>query len=122
MESMYQRGKIQDESLYYETLKHTGEFPIIGVNTFLSKDGSPTILPKEVIRANKAEKEAQINGKEALHDSFEDRRESIKEALKEAAIKHKNLFVVLMEATKVCSLGELTHAMYEVGGQYRRNM
>ena len=122
MESMYQRGKIQDESLYYETLKHTGEFPIIGVNTFLSKDGSPTVLPKEVIRAEPEEKELQISGKNEVHDAFGEARKSIKADLKQAAIDHKNVFEILMEATKVCSLGELTNAMYDVGGQYRRNM
>lgn len=122
MESMYQRGKIQDESLYYETLKHTGEYPIIGVNTFLSKDGSPTVLPKEVIRAEKAEKDLQISGKEDLHRAFEDQRTKAKLQLQKAAVAHENVFAHLMEATKVCSLGELTNAMYEVGGQYRRNM
>ncbi len=122
MESMYQRGKIQDESLHYETLKHTGEYPIIGVNTFLNKEGSPTVLPKEVIRAEKAEKELQIRGKEKLHEANVDARKEQIEILKEAAIKHKNVFEVLMEATKVCSLGDLTQSMYKVGGQYRRNM
>ena len=122
MESMYQRGKIQDESLYYETLKHSGEFPIIGVNTFLSKDGSPTVLPKEVIRAEVAEKEMQIKSKNELQEAFVDRREEVKILLQEAAVKHENVFEVLIEATKVCSLGELTNAMYKVGGQYRRNM
>lgn len=122
MESMYQRGKIQDESLYYETLKHTGEFPIIGVNTFLSKDGSPTVLPKEVIRAEVEEKELQISSKNDLHKAFEERRKKAKLAIQKAATKHENVFHELVEATKVCSLGELTNAMYDVGGQYRRNM
>ncbi len=122
MESMYQRGKIQDESLHYETLKHTGEYPIIGVNTFLNKEGSPTVLPKEVIRAEKEEKELQIKGKEKLHQANTDRRNDQMEILKAAAIQHKNVFEVLMEATKICSLGDLTQSMYKVGGQYRRNM
>ncbi len=122
MESMYQRGKIQDESLYYETLKHTGEFPIIGVNTFLSKDGSPTVLPKEVIRAEVEEKELQISSKNALHKAFEKQRATSKSSIQLAATNHQNIFDELIEATKVCSLGELTNAMYEVGGQYRRNM
>ena len=122
MESMYQRGKIQDESLYYETLKHTGEFPIIGVNTFLSKDGSPTVLPKEVIRAETSEKESQIKSKNELQAAFEEKRAEMRTQIQEAAVSHENIFMHLIEATKVCSLGELTHAMYEVGGQYRRNM
>lgn len=122
MESMYQRGKIQDESLHYETLKHTGEYPIIGVNTFLNKEGSPTVLPKEVIRAEKAEKELQIKGKEDLHKAHPQTRLDQMENIKNAAILHKNVFEVLMDATKVCSLGDLTQSMYKVGGQYRRNM
>ena len=122
MESMYQRGKIQDESLHYETLKHTGEYPIIGVNTFLNKEGSPTVLPKEVIRAEKEEKEMQILGKERLHEANKEKRKEQIENIKNAAILHKNVFEVLMDATKVCSLGDLTQSMYKVGGQYRRNM
>ncbi len=122
MESMYQRGKIQEESLYYETLKHTGEFPIIGVNTFLSKDGSPTIIPEEVIRATEEEKQAQIDTLVALKKANGDRKEAQLKVLQLAAIKNENLFGCLIEAVKYCSLGEITHAMYEVGGQYRRNM
>ncbi|GAB5550519.1 MAG: methylmalonyl-CoA mutase family protein [Saprospiraceae bacterium] len=122
METMYQRGKIQEESLYYETLKHTGEYPIIGVNTFLSSDGSPTITPKEVIRSNEAEKEGQIQNLEALHQVNE--QASIKEltALQNAALANENVFEKLMEATKVCSLGQITDALFKVGGQYRRSM
>lgn len=122
METMYQRGKIQEESLYYETLKHTGEYPIIGVNTFLSADGSPTITPKEVIRSNEAEKEGQIQNLEALHQVNE--QASIKEltALQSAALANENVFEKLMDATKVCSLGQITEALFKVGGQYRRSM
>lgn len=122
METMYQRSKIQEESLHYETLKHTGEYPIIGVNTFLSSKGSPTILPAEVIRATEEEKQFQIKTKELLHQTH--KIEAIKELkeLQEAAIQNKNLFEIIMEASKVCSLGQLTTAMFEVGGQYRRNM
>ncbi len=122
MESMYQRGKIQEESLYYETLKHTGEFPIIGVNTFLSKEGSPTIIPEEVIRATEEEKQAQIKTLEALKKANVDIKAKTLKALQLAAIKNENLFGYLIEAVKSCSLGEITNAMYEVGGQYRRNM
>ena len=122
METMYQRGKIQEESLYYETLKHTGEYPIIGVNTFLSSKGSPTIVPAEVIRATEQEKEDQIQTLKNLHEG---NAKEAKEALKriqQAAIQNKNVFEELMEAAKICSLGQITTALFEVGGQYRRNM
>jgi methylmalonyl-CoA mutase len=122
METMYQRGKIQEESLYYETLKHTGEFPIIGVNTFLSSKGSPTILPKEVIRATTEEKEYQIEMLGQLHEASKDLQEKLLSDLQHAAIANKNMFEELMEACKVCSLGQITDALFEVGGQYRRNM
>jgi methylmalonyl-CoA mutase len=122
METMYQRGKIQEESLYYETLKHTGEYPIIGVNTFLNSKGSPTVTPGEVIRATKEEKEYQIETLRLLNDRFEKEAKESLDKLQDAAIKNKNLFSELMEATKFCSLGQITNAMFEVGGQYRRNM
>lgn len=122
MESMYQRGKIQEESLYYETKKHTGEMPIIGVNTFLSSKGSPTILPKEVIRATKEEKELQIHNLEQMHKGNAHKAEQILKELQQTALKNENTFDALMEASKYCSLGQITHAMFEVGGQYRRNM
>jgi len=122
METMYQRGKIQEESLYYEMLKHTGEFPIIGVNTFLNKKGSPTIIPAEVIRATLEEKEYQIAMLEALHESKAATAEEGLQQIQEAAIQNANIFEVLMEAAKHCSLGQITNALFEVGGQYRRNM
>lgn len=122
METMYQRGKIQEESLYYETLKHTGEFPIIGVNTFLSSKGSPTILPKEVIRATPEEKEYQIEMLGQLHHARRDEADRAIAQVKEAAVQNENVFSVLMEAAKVCSLGQISQALFEVGGQYRRNM
>lgn len=122
METMYQRSKIQEESLYYETLKHTGEFPIIGVNTFLSSKGSPTILPKEVIRATTEEKEAQIDMLKALHQRNADKAEEMIQHVQKAAIQNENIFEELMEACKYCSLGQITSALFEVGGQYRRNM
>ncbi|HEX5171889.1 MAG TPA: methylmalonyl-CoA mutase family protein, partial [Cyclobacteriaceae bacterium] len=122
METMYQRGKIQEESLYYETLKHTGEYSIIGVNTFLSSKGSPTILPREVIRATTEEKEYQINMLQSLHDFQRERSAGGLEAVQHAATQNTNIFEALMEATKVCSLGQLTKALFDVGGQYRRNM
>ena len=122
METMYQRGKIQEESLYYETLKHTGEYPIIGVNTFLSSQGSPTVLPREVIRATEEEKRAQIGNLRALHQFRAEQAPGALAALQEAAIAGENLFDHLMTAGKYCSLGQISNALFEVGGQYRRNM
>jgi len=122
METMYQRSKIQEESLYYETLKHTGEFPIIGVNTFLSSKGSPTILPKEVIRATKEEKEFQIDTLTSLHKRNEGESKDLLKSLQQSALRNENVFDKLMEVCKYCSLGEITVALFEVGGQYRRNM
>jgi methylmalonyl-CoA mutase len=122
METMYQRSKIQEESLYYETLKHTGEFPIIGVNTFLSSKGSPTIVPAEVIRAEEGEKQYQIEMLRNLHKSKEAKAQTSIAAIQKAAIQNQNMFAQLMEATKHCSLGQITSALFEVGGQYRRNM
>ena len=122
METMYQRSKIQEESLYYETLKHTGEFPIIGVNTFLSSKGSPTVIPAEVIRATEEEKAYQIEMLSNLQQANTDTVSNQIELLQNAAIKNENMFALLMEATKVCSLGQITSGLFEVGGQYRRNM
>jgi methylmalonyl-CoA mutase len=122
MERMYQRNKIQEESLHYEHLKHTGELPLIGVNTFLNKAGSPTILPAEVIRATKEEKELQIENLYAFWKRNEAKSEAALKRLKEVAISNGNLFAELMETVKYCSLGQITHALYEVGGQYRRSM
>ncbi|WP_179345619.1 methylmalonyl-CoA mutase family protein [Winogradskyella ursingii] len=120
METMYQRSKIQEESLYYETLKHNGEFPIIGVNTFLSSQGSPTIQPKEVIRATEEEKQFQIKTLENLHDAHD--TDELLKNLQNKAINNENIFEALMDVCKVCSLGQITSALFEVGGQYRRNM
>ncbi len=122
METMYQRGKIQEESLYYETLKHTGEYPIIGVNTFLSSKGSPTILPQEVIRATTEEKEYQIKMLRNLQAFQAEKTQAAVERIQDAAVQNQNIFNELMEASKACSLGQITKALFEVGGQYRRNM
>ncbi|WP_445721021.1 methylmalonyl-CoA mutase family protein [Flavobacterium sp.] len=122
METMYQRSKIQEESLYYETLKHTGEFPIIGVNTFLSSKGSPTVIPAEVIRATEEEKQYQIDMLNNLHKTSAEKVAEQLNVIQEAAINNQNIFEKLMDATKVCSLGQITSALFEVGGQYRRNM
>ncbi len=122
METMYQRSKIQEESLYYETLKHTGEFPIIGVNTFLSSKGSPTVLPREVIRATEEEKQYQIAMKNRLQEAYGDKQEDLLRNLQLAAINNRNMFEELMEVCKYSSLGQITDSLFEVGGQYRRNM
>jgi len=122
MERMYQRNKIQEESLYYESLKHNGELPLIGVNTFLNKKGSPTVLPGEVIRSTKEEKEQQIQNLHAFWKRNEKQSAEMLSRLKQVAINNGNIFTELMETVKYCSLGQITHALFEVGGQYRRNM
>jgi len=122
METMYQRSKIQEESLYYESLKNSGKLPIMGVNTFLSSKGSPTILPGEVIRSTDEEKQYQISMLDQLHASWREDSAATIRQLKHTATQNMNIFESLMEATKVCSIGQITHALFEVGGQYRRNM
>ena len=122
MERMFQRMQIQEESLHYERLKHSGEMPIIGVNTFLSSEGSPTNVAGEVIRATQEEKESQIQTLEKLHKTYDDQADEALDKVRNAAIENENIFEALMDATKVCSLGQITQALFEVGGQYRRNM
>ncbi|HND84043.1 MAG TPA: methylmalonyl-CoA mutase family protein, partial [Chitinophagales bacterium] len=122
METMYQRSKIQEESMYYETKKHTGELPLIGVNTFLSSKGSPTVLPQEVIRSTQEEKDKQISNLKALHTRNSDKANLHLQQLQQAALNNQNLFDVLMDTVKYCSLGQITNALFEVGGQYRRSM
>lgn len=122
METMYQRNTIQEESLYYETMKHSGEYPIIGVNTFLSKDGSKTVIPQEIIRSTPDEKKQQIaNVRDLRRRNVLVATEALRD-LKQSAINNDNIFDRLMEAAKVCSLGEMSDALYRVGGRYRRNM
>jgi isobutyryl-CoA mutase len=122
MERMYQRSKIQDESLYYETLKHDGSLPIVGVNTFLDPKGSPTANPPEVIRATKSEKDYAIRARDAFSARNAAASPAALEAIRRSALDGGNVFEALMEACKVCTLGELSGALYQVGGQYRRNM
>lgn len=122
MERMYQRTKIQEESLYYESRKHSGELPIVGVNTFLGAGGSPTVVPNEVIRSTAEEKEYAIVSLEAFHQRNADQAEAALGGLERAAVEHENLFASLMEVAKVCSLGQISGALYAVGGRYRRNM
>jgi methylmalonyl-CoA mutase len=122
METMYQRGKIQEESLHYEMLKHTGELPLVGVNTFLSKEGSPTMLPAGVIRSTEEEKLAQIAACEAVKKAQADRVPEELEKLKLTAVQNRNVFEAILNASKRCTLGQMTQALYAIGGKYRRNM
>ncbi|WP_411824491.1 methylmalonyl-CoA mutase family protein [Leptospira sp. 'Mane'] len=122
MERMYQRNKIQEESLHYETLKHTGEYPIIGVNTFLSKNGSPTVIPGEVIRSTDEEKKKQISNLQLFQKRNEKDSDPAIQTLKKTSKEKGNVFGELLETVKVASLGQISQALYEVGGQYRRNM
>jgi len=122
MEKMYQRNKIQEESLYYEHKKHSGELPLIGVNTFLSSQGSPTIIPQEVIRSTEEEKHFQINTCINFEKRNADKCANALNQLQKIAMANGNLFEELMETVKYCSLGQITNALYEVGGKYRRNM
>jgi methylmalonyl-CoA mutase len=122
METMYQRNKIQEESMYYEMLKHTGEYPIIGVNTFLSSKGSPTVIPQEVIRSTTEEKEFQIKMLNELKAGNIEKGQEMLAKIQQVAIHNGNIFEALMETVKYCSLGQITNALFEVGGQYRRNM
>ena len=122
MESMYQRGKIQDESLYYEAKKHSGELPIVGVNTFLPENESDLVRETALIRSSDDEKRAQIDNVGALADRFAAERDAALLRLKEVAKRGGNVFGELMEAVKTCSLGSISHALFDVGGAYRRNM
>ena len=122
METMYQRNKIQEESMYYETLKHSGELPIMGVNTFLNPDPPKDDMEIELARSTEEEKIMQISDLEKFHQFHASEQEVMMERLSEAALKNGNLFEVLMDAAQVCSLGQITQQLYQLGGQYRRNM
>ena len=122
MEKMYQRSKIQEESMHYEHLKHTGEYPIIGVNTFLDAKGSPTIIPQEVIRSTSEEKEMQIQNVMAVQKRSSQKTTECLQQIKNTALQQQNIFTSLMEAAKYCSLGQISNSLYNIGGQYRRNM
>ncbi len=121
METMYQRSKIQEESLKYETLKHNGHIPLIGVNTFLNSEGSPTIIPQEVIRSTQEERDAIITAKDHFIKRHEEVAESALETLKVNGFKNENLFQRIMEVSKICTLGQISNTLYEIGGEYRRN-
>lgn len=122
METGYQRGKIQEESLYYEQLKHDGTLPIIGVNTFRNPDGDPIPQKLELARSSEAEKQSQLDRLAAFQQSRADAAPAMLQRLRQAVIDNQNVFAVLMDAVRVCSLGQISHALFEVGGQYRRNM
>jgi methylmalonyl-CoA mutase len=122
MERQYQRTKIQEESLYYERLKESGEYPIVGVNTFLSKEGSPFVIPTELIRSSDEAKNRQISNLRAFQDRNGEVSEQTLRDLQAAAVGGENLFEQLMETSKTASLGQMSNALYAVGGQYRRNM
>jgi methylmalonyl-CoA mutase len=122
METGYQRGRIQDESMHYEHLKHTGELPIIGVNTFRNPHGDPIPEKLELARSTDEEKRSQLDRLRGFHAANADESEALLERLRRAVIDEANVFAVLMEAVRVCSLGQITRTLFEVGGQYRRNM
>ena len=124
METGYQRSKIQDESIYYEKLKHTGELPIVGVNTFRDPDANLEELAEcvELSRATEAEKQSQLARLEAFKKRNQSQAPEALKRLQKAALSEDNIFAELMEAVKVCSLGQITQALYGVGGRYRRNM
>ncbi|MGB0682899.1 MAG: fused isobutyryl-CoA mutase/GTPase IcmF [Magnetovibrionaceae bacterium] len=122
METGYQRGKIQDESLYYETLKHDGRLPIVGVNTFLAEGGEAEIPTPELARSTDDEKQSQINRLRAFQKDHGGEAERVLAQLRKVAAEDGNVFAVLMEAVRSCSLGQISQALFEVGGEYRRNM
>jgi methylmalonyl-CoA mutase len=122
METGYQRGKIQDESMHYEMLKHTGELPIIGVNTFRNPRGDQVMDKLELARSTEAEKASQLERLHAFHARHASEAPAMLARLQQAVIANDNVFEVLMDAVRVCSLGQITNALFEVGGQYRRTM
>jgi methylmalonyl-CoA mutase len=122
METGYQRGRIQDESMHYEMLKHTGEYPIIGVNTFRNPHGDPIPETLELARSTEEEKQSQLSRLNDFHTRHATQAPAMLQRLKDAVIENRNVFEVLMDAVRVCSLGQITRALFEVGGQYRRNM
>ncbi|OBS31599.1 methylmalonyl-CoA mutase [Tepidimonas fonticaldi] len=122
METGYQRGRIQDESMHYEMLKHTGELPIIGVNTFRNPHGDPIPESLELARSTEAEKQSQLQRLRDFHARHAHEAPAMLQRLKDAVIENRNVFEVLMDAVRCCSLGQITQTLFEVGGQYRRNM
>jgi methylmalonyl-CoA mutase len=122
MDTMYQRSKIQEESLYYESKKHDGSLPIVGVNTFLPPDGHGEVGEVELMRSSSVEKEQQVRSVEAFRSMHAGEAADQLRRLAQTARERRNIFESLMEAARVCSLGSMSHALYDVGGEYRRNM
>jgi methylmalonyl-CoA mutase len=122
METGYQRGKIQEESMHYEHKKHDGSYPIVGVNTFRNPHADPVPQKLELIRSSEEEKQSQLTRLRAFHQKNSSLSKPMLERLKQAVIDDQNVFAVLMDAVRVCSLGQITHALFDVGGEYRRNM
>jgi methylmalonyl-CoA mutase len=122
METGYQRGKIQEESLYYERQKHDGSYPIIGVNTFRNPNGGAAPATMELARSTDAEKQSQLERLGSFHERHAGEAAQLLERLRRAVIDNGNTFEVLMDAVRGCSLGQITHTLYDVGGRYRRNM
>ena len=122
METGYQRGKIQEESMHYEMLKHTGELPIVGVNTFRNPHGDVVQDKLELARSTDEEKQSQLKRLADFHQRNEGVAPAMLKRLQQAVIDNRNVFEVLMDAVRVCSLGQITQTLFEVGGRYRRNM
>ena len=122
METGYQRGKIQEESMHYEMLKHTGEYPIIGVNTFRNPHGDPVSETIELARSTEAEKQSQLQRLADFQTRHKEQAPGQLQRLQQTVIDNGNVFEVLMDAVRCCSLGQITNALFEVGGQYRRSM
>ena len=122
MDTMYQRSKIQEESLYYEGMKHDGTLPIVGVNTFLPADGHGEVGEIELMRSTDREKGQQVNNVESFRKVHQDEASLRLTHLQTVARERRNTFESLMDAAKSCSLGSMSHALYDVGGEYRRNM
>jgi methylmalonyl-CoA mutase len=122
METGYQRGKIQEESMHYEMLKHTGEYPIVGVNTFRNPHGDPVADTLELARSTDEEKQSQLKRLDEFHKRHAKESPAMLAALQQAVIDNRNVFELLMQAVRCCSLGQITEALFQVGGQYRRSM
>ena len=122
METGYQRGKIQEESMHYEMLKHTGEYPIIGVNTFRNPQAEAEVQALELARSTEAEKQSQLSRLRDFHARHADDAPAVLQRLQQTVIDNGNVFAVLMDAVRCCSLGQITNALFEVGGQYRRSL
>jgi isobutyryl-CoA mutase len=122
METGYQRGKIQEESMHYEMQKHTGEYPIVGVNTFRNPHGDPVVDALELARSTDDEKQSQLKRLADFHARHASESPAMLQRLQSAVIANANVFEVLMDAVRCCSLGQITNALFEVGGQYRRSM